>query len=291
MKLKQAGEKTYYIEHDTNIGVYKTGKDRVCLIDTGSKGDGEKIDEIITGQGWSIDYIINTHTHIDHLGGNEYLMKKYGIPAYCTEYDMAFAHYSDLESAYMSGGHPCRKLRKIFYHPGMIGFRSVEHSDLEGISWTYLPGHTFGMIGVRTSDGVWFLADSYLNKAYMEKRRFGYLYDVGGYLDTLEYIKTLDGSLYIPAHGIAETDITEIADLNRDNVEKMLESIRYICSEYMSIDNILKALFEELGMRCTVANHALLSSTAKSYLTYLQDRDQLDCKFIDNVMMWKTKTA
>lgn len=89
MRLKQVGEKTYYIEHDTNIGVYMTGRDRVCLIDTGSKGDGESIDEIISNQGWSVDYIINTHTHIDHLGGNEYLMKKYHIPAYCTEYDMA----------------------------------------------------------------------------------------------------------------------------------------------------------------------------------------------------------
>ena len=81
MRLKQVGEKTYYIEHDTNIGVYMTGRDRGCLIDTGSKGDGESIDEIISNQGWSVDYIINTHTHIDHLGGNEYLMKKYHIPA------------------------------------------------------------------------------------------------------------------------------------------------------------------------------------------------------------------
>ena len=42
-------------------------------------------------------------------------------------------------------------------------------------------------------------------------------------------------------------------------------------------------------MRCTVANHALLSSTTKCYLTYMQDRDEMDCTFIDNKMMWKTK--
>lgn len=290
MELKQAGEKTYYIENDTNIGVYMTGPDRVCLIDTGSKGDGEKIDKLITDKGWSIDYIINTHTHIDHLGGNEYLMNKYKIPAYCTAYDMAFAHYSDLESAYMTGGYPCRRLRKIFSHPGMIGFDAIEHNSLEGIDWAYLPGHTFAMIGVKTDDGVWFLADSYLSKEYLKSYRFGYLYDVGGYMDTLEYIKGLDGKLFVPAHGIAETDITEIADMNRANIEGIIDIVKEICFDYISIDYILKEMYGRMGMRSTVSQHALLSSTTKCYLTYLQDRDELECKFVDNIMMWKTKT-
>ncbi len=288
MELRQAGERTYYIEHSTNIGVYMTSPGRVCLIDTGAKGDGEKIDEMISGQGWSIDYIINTHTHIDHLGGNEYLMKKYHIPAYCTEYDMAFAHYSDLEAAYMNGGFPCRKLRTIFSHPGMIGFRSIEKNSLEGIEWVYLPGHTFGMIGVKTSDDVWFLADSYLSRRYLEKRSFGYLYDVGGYLDTLEFIKNLEGQLFIPAHGIAETDISEVADLNRANIERIIESIKKICSDEISLDEILKRMYETMGMRTTVSQHALLSSTTKCYLTYLQDRGELECGFTDNVMIWRT---
>lgn len=289
MRLKQVGEKTYYIEHDTNIGVYMTGRDRVCLIDTGSKGDGESIDEIISNQGWSVDYIINTHTHIDHLGGNEYLMKKYHIPAYCTEYDMAFAHYSDLEAAYMNGGYPCRRLRNIFSHPGMIGFESIERNHLEGISWMYLPGHTFGMIGLKTSDDIWFLADSYLSRKYLQKRSFGYLYDVEGYLNTLKCIKTLEGVLFIPAHGVAEKDITEISDLNTANIMKMIGMIKDICTEYMFIDGILKKMYEKMGMRSTVSQHALLSSTAKSYITYLQDRDELECRFIDNIMMWKAK--
>ncbi len=288
MELKQVGERTYYIEHGTNIGVYMTSPGRVCLIDTGAQGDGEKIDEIITAKGWEPEYIINTHTHIDHLGGNEYLMKKYHIPAYCTEYDMAFAHYSDLEAAYMNGGYPCRKLRTIFSHPGMIGFRSIEKNTLEGIEWTYLPGHTFGMIGVRTSDDIWFLADSYLSRKYLEKRSFGYLYDVGGYLDTLGFIRELDGELFIPAHGIAEKDITEVAELNEANINRIIGAIKGMCTEPISLDEILKRMYAAMGMRTTVSQHALLSSTTKCYLTYLQDRGELECRFIDNIMTWKT---
>ena len=43
MTLKQVGAKTYYLENETNIGIFLTGPGRVCLIDTGSAGDGEKM--------------------------------------------------------------------------------------------------------------------------------------------------------------------------------------------------------------------------------------------------------
>ena len=48
MELKQIGPKTFCIEHDTNIGIHFTDDGRMYLIDTGSKGDGEKIDEILS---------------------------------------------------------------------------------------------------------------------------------------------------------------------------------------------------------------------------------------------------
>lgn len=287
MELKQAGKKTYYIPGKTNIGIFMTSENSVCLIDTGSAGDGERIDDIISGQGWKIDYIINTHTHIDHLGGNAYLMQKYGIPAYCTEYDMVFAHYSDLEASYMNGGRPASKLRRIFAHPGKIGFQAIEENGLAGIAWTPLPGHTFGMIGVKTSDDIWFLADAYLSCEYMQRHRFGYLCDVGQYLKTLEYIKTLDGRLFIPSHGIAEEDIAQTADRNIENVEGLLADIREICRDFTPLDKILQGMYGKLGMRGNVANHALLSSTVKSYLTYLEDKKELECEFIDHIMMWK----
>ena len=186
MELKQIGPKTFCIEHDTNIGIHFTDDGRMYLIDTGSKGDGEKIDEILSREGWVPSCIINTHTHIDHIGGNEFLMRKYGIPAYCTDYDMTFAHYSELEAAYMNGGYPAEKLRTIFAHPGMIGFRSIEKETPDGIDWTYLPGHSFGMIGIRTSDDIWFLGDSYLSRSFLKQYTFGFIYNVEAYIDTLK---------------------------------------------------------------------------------------------------------
>jgi len=291
MELIRVADKTYYIKADTNIGVYKTGEKSVCIIDTGSKGFGEKIDEIISAQGWEIDYIINTHTHIDHLGGNEYLMKKYGIKAYCAERDIPFAHFDEFESSFINGGMPGIGLRRVFKHPGKIGFEPIEDNELEGIEWIYLPGHTFGMIGVKTSDDVWFLGDSYLSAEYLDRKSFGYLYNLDKYMDTLNMIKKLDGKLFIPSHGVAEEDITEIVDRNIVNVEKNLDYLREITSDYISMDHILQKMYGYMKLRNNVINQALLSSTTKGYIQYLRNRGEMEFDFIDNIMVWKHHKA
>lgn len=289
MELKQIGPKTFCIEHDTNIGIHFTDDGRMYLIDTGSKGDGEKIDEILSREGWVPSCIINTHTHIDHIGGNEFLMRKYGIPAYCTDYDMAFAHYSELEAAYMNGGYPAEKLRTIFAHPGMIGFRSLEKETLDGIDWTYLPGHSFGMIGIRTSDDIWFLGDSYLSRSFLKQYTFGFIYNVEAYIDTLKKLKEFKGALFVPSHGILETDIVPTLEQNLRSVAEMCSMICETCREYRGQDEILQQMYERLRMHARPAQHALLSSTVKSYLTYLQDRNKLECRFVDNIMKWRTQ--
>lgn len=289
MELKQIGSKTFCIEHDTNIGIHFTDDGRMYLIDTGSEGDGEKIDEILSREGWVPSCIINTHTHIDHIGGNEFLMRKYGIPAYCTDYDMAFAHYSELEAAYMNGGYPAEKLRTIFTHPGMIGFRSIEKETPDGIDWTYLPGHSFGMIGIRTSDDIWFLGDSYLSRSFLKQYTFGFIYNVEAYIDTLKKLKEFKGSLFVPSHGIIESDIVETLEQNLRSVAEMCSMICETCREYRGQDEILQQMYERLRMHARPAQHALLSSTVKSYLTYLQDRNKLECRFVDNIMKWRTQ--
>lgn len=289
MELKQIGPKTFCIEHDTNIGIHFTDDGRMYLIDTGSKGDGEKIDEILSREGWVPSCIINTHTHIDHIGGNEFLMRKYGIPAYCTDYDMAFAHYSELEAAYMNGGYPAEKLRTIFAHPGMIGFRSIEKETPDGIDWTYLPGHSFGMIGIKTSDDIWFLGDSYLSRSFLKQYTFGFIYNVEAYIDTLKKLKEFKGALFVPSHGILETDIVSSLEQNLRSVAEMCSMICETCREYRGQDEILQQMYERLRMHARPAQHALLSSTVKSYLTYLQDRNKLECRFVDNIMKWRTQ--
>jgi len=231
-------------------------------------------------------------------------MEKYNVPAYCTEIDKAFAEYSDLEASYMNGGKPAGKLRHIFKHPGKIGFKAIEdvlperttsaegdaEDHLYGREWIALPGHTFGMIGVKTPDDVWFLGDAYLSESYMQKRSFGYLVDAGEYLATLEMLKTLEGRLFVPAHGVAEENIVEILEKNEANQKMLIEAVKEACSG-AGLDEIISKMYKVTKMRTNEANHALLTSTVKCYLAYLQDKGEVVSDFEDDVMVWKAIKA
>ena len=171
----------------------------------------------------------------------------------------------------------------------MIGFRSIEKETPDGIRWTYLPGHSFGMIGIRTSDDIWFLGDSYLSRSFLKQYTFGFIYNVEAYIDTLEKLKEFKGALFVPSHGIIETDIVPTLEQNLRSVAEMCSMICETCREYRGQDEILQQMYERLRMHARPAQHALLSSTVKSYLTYLQDSNKLECRFVDNIMKWRTQ--
>lgn len=289
-QLVQAGDRTYYIDNENIMGIYRLNAVDVCLIDTGNgRKAGEKIQAILEQQGWELKFIINTHTHIDHLGGNDYLMNIWNCPAYATNIGNAFANYEYMEPAYMYGGTACRELNRVFRHPGPIGFKDIEEFDLpEGLEYILLPGHTFGMIGIRTSDNVWFIGDSVLNSICLEKYQMGYLVDIEGYLDTLDLLETLEGKLFIPAHGDVVKDIRPLARGNRENIRKNIQVILDICRDGKGIDLILKNVFDHYGIPCNVIQYALIGSTVRCYLSYLQDNGKLACYAEDNILKWKT---
>ena len=59
MELKKVGEKTYYIQNPTNIGIYKINDTDVYIIDSGNYKDYvKKILKITDEQGWNVKGII-----------------------------------------------------------------------------------------------------------------------------------------------------------------------------------------------------------------------------------------
>ena len=84
-----------------------------------------------------------------------------------------------------------------------------------------------------------------------------------------------------------EEDISEVLELNKENMQSIIDVVKSACDEGNPLDLILRKMYEHFGMKNSAANHALLSSTIKSYITYLQDRSELECIFCDNVMCWK----
>lgn len=55
----------------------KTNKGKVIVIDTGSASDTSGVDTFIANHTSTIDYLIITHYHSDHIGNFEYVLNKY----------------------------------------------------------------------------------------------------------------------------------------------------------------------------------------------------------------------
>lgn len=141
--------------------------------------------------------------------------------------------------------------------------------------------------GIKTSDDVYFLADSLFSKETITKYHLFFIYDVKEFLNTLDYLSNLKGNLYIPSHCEATTDISSLIELNRNKVNEIINKIYNICKKEMTFEEILKHIFEEYNLIMNANQYVLVGSTIKSYLSYLSDENKLYYEFKDNQMIWK----
>ena len=288
MELVKVGEKTYYIKNATNIGIYKIDDKDVYIIDSGNDKDaGKKILKIIEEQGWNVKGIINTHSNADHIGGNKVIQDRTGCAIYAYNIEKSFTENPILEPSFLYGGYPFKDLRNKFLLAKESTVTNIENNLPEGLEYISLKGHFFDMIGIKTSDDVYFLADSLFSEETIMKYHLFFIYDVREYLNTLDYLDTLKGSLFIPSHCEASTDIKLLTSLNRNKIHEVLEVITKYCEKEVTFEEILKYIFDKYSLVMNANQYVLIGSTIRSYLSYLYDEGKITYEFKDNKMLWK----
>lgn len=288
MELIKVGDKTYYIKNPTNIGIYKISDNDVYLIDSGNDKDaGKKILKIINEQGWNVKGIINTHSNADHIGGNKVIQDRTNCIILANNIEKSFAEFPILESSFLYGGYPFKDIRNKFLLAKESVVVPIENNLPEGLEYFSLKGHFFDMIGIKTSDNVYFLADSLFSKETITKYHLFFIYNVREFLNTLNYLQTLNGTLYIPSHCEATNDISVLIDLNRKKINEIIDKIYNACKNEITFEDILKYIFDEYSLTINGNQYVLIGSTIRSYLSYLVDENKLKYEFKDNKMLWK----
>lgn len=290
-ELIQAAPSTYYIQCPAKMGVWRYPDDSVVLIDSGNDKDaGRKVQKILDAQGWTLRCILNTHANADHNGGNALLQQRLGAPAFAPGVDAAITTHPILEPAFLYGGYPCKALRNKFLLAQPSDCRPLTQETLpEGLAMLPLPGHFFDMCGFQTGDGVWFLADCMSGANIVEKYHVNFIYDVAGYLDTLDKVCALEGKLFIPAHAEPAEDIRPLAALNRAKVLEICESLLAFCREPLCFEDVLQRVFAHYRLAMDFNQYVLVGSTVRSYLSYLLDKGDLTADFVDSKLLWRTR--
>ncbi len=288
MELIKVGERTYYIKNPTNIGIYLLNDNEVYLIDAGNdKEAGKKILKILASQGWSVKGIIASHSNADHIGGCRLIQDRTGCPVYASGAEKCFTQYPVLEPSFLYGGYPFKELRNKFLMAKESAVTELEGNLPQGLESFSLKGHYFDMSGIKTDDGVYFLGDSLFSEATITKYHLFFIYDVKGYLETLDYLETLEGRLFIPSHCEATEDIRSLIDLNRSKIHEVLDRIYSLCASPISFEDILKAIFDQYELVMNPNQYVLIGSTVRSYLSCLCDDKKIGFEFTDNKMLWK----
>lgn len=288
MELIKVGEKTYYIKNNTNIGVYKIDDESVYIIDSGNdKEAGRKILKIINEQGWNVKGIISTHSNADHIGGNKLIQDRTGCDILSYGIEKSFIENPILEPAFLYGGYQFGGIKNKFLLAKESTVKNIDGNLPEGLEYFNLKGHFFDMIGIKTSDDVYFIADSLFSEETITKYHLFFIYDVKEFLNTLELLKDLKGKLYIPSHCEAAEDISYLIEINKNKVYEIINKICDICKEEITFEQILKRVFDEYGITINANQYVLIGSTLKSYLSYLCDENKITYEFKDNQMIWK----
>ena len=287
MELVQVGKNTFYLDNPTNIGIYLVNNKDVYLIDSGNNKDaGKKILKIINEHNWQVLGIINTHSHADHIGGNNVIQNRTNCAIFSSEIENSFISNTILEPSILYGGYPFNSLLNKTLMAKESSSILIDDNIKNTFDVIELPGHSYNMIGLKTKDNIYFLGDSLFSEETINKYHIFYICNVKEFLNTLDKLNNLDGDLYILSHCKPVSDLDSLIKVNRDKVLEISNKIYDLCFNKITLEDILQKIFTDYNINMNENQYFLIGSTIKAYLSYLYDEGKISYTFIDNKMYW-----
>lgn len=287
-ELVKLGEKTYVIKSPVNVGIYILANNNVCLIDTGNSKDSAKIiAKILEEHNWHLQYIINTHSHADHIGGNKYLQDKYNCRIFSSLIESYFINEPMLEPSLLYGSVPPKDLHTHLLLAKPSVCENIDNMDIEGLEIINLEGHAKGLIGVVTSDNVCFVGDAYTSSKILNKYAIQYTFDVTKFLDTLNFLKTTSYNYYVPSHGEIESDIQSTIDANYNNMLEIENNVLNSIRASIKYTDLLNKLISSYHINLNMMQLYVVGTTIKSILTKLESEGKIELSTQDGDLLIK----
>lgn len=278
---------TYYIDGPTNCGVYVLNdKNEVLLFDCGTSSDGVKIYEALENANMKVTHLVFSHCHADHAGGWEYIYNKTHCKMIASKVERGFFRDPKLDIGFLYGGYPLDEYDGKLMHIDMNDEIYALDEIPNGIEWFHLPGHHWGMIGIKTKDDVYFVADTLGSIDLVERAHILLIYDVKGYLDSLNFVESLDGKMVVPSHSEETTNIKPVVEFNRNTMYEIMNVLLDYLHDEHNCTECTSHIFDYYNLRISYNKYMLILSTVRSYLSYLSNNKRIKNYFKDNRLVF-----
>lgn len=284
---------SFYCEGVFSIGVYVWDQ-KAVLIDSGiSKDVAKEVDKCLKESHLHVAAIINTHCHGDHCGGNAYFQQKYPeIKIYSTETERPFIEDPLMAPMCICGGAAAfadiKKCKPIApQQPSKVTHLIAPYMDqkieIDGKAFEIitLPGHTRGMIAVKTEDSVLYCGDAIFGMDTFTKYPILYYSFIGDTLESFKKLKSLISSVDVSVmyHGGLVADLAAIVD---EHEKRILETKSLILSllreEPLSLEEVTAKIMQKYQIPDDLVAYALTKVPMQAYLAELERENLVEIR-------------
>lgn len=290
--LKQLSDHVYYLPGGVNAAIVTNSAGEAVLVDTGGdKEYGRNIRKACEALNVTPVAILNTHSHADHYGGNDYLLRQFELKVYAPAFEASILQSPYLEPVYLfSGAKPLPELMNKWLlakpskvdellEPGML--------ELHGITLDILdtPGHAHQHVSILT-DGVLIAADALFGASVLTKYPLPFGQDIGNQMKSAESLREIEAQVALPGHGDPTEAISELVQENSSVFNRAAEQVVAAC-DGASTEEVLRRVCESLDITLSdlprfYLNHCVVSA----YLSYLVDEGRIEVRLEDSRVTW-----
>lgn len=291
--MQQLSEKIYYLPGGVNCAIIKAGREAI-LVDTGQDKDyGRNIKKACDSLALTPAAIINTHSHADHYGGNDYLIRQYpDILVYAPSFEAAILENPYLEPVYLfNGAKPLNELMSkwLLAKPSKVDIELID-GPLELCGETLNIIDTSGHAHIHKSvlvDGVLIAADAVFGSNVLSKYPLPFGQDIAKQIESAANLKTVQTTLILPGHGEPSRDIARLVDENLTAFDQAAQTVLAVCNS-VSTETVLHKVCKTLQITMTdLPRYYLNLCVVSAYLSYLREKGDIEVRLEDNQILWQ----
>lgn len=288
----------FYLPGAVNVGVVSNQNSDALLLDSGGdKNYGRHINKALKRANLNAVAILNTHSHADHYGGNDYLTRNLKIPVWAPEFEEAVLRYPYLEPMYLYGGAaPLKALRNKWLEakPSVVNHvYEVKEAPLQIASFTLMrhvtSGHAVRQVALGVGD-VCYAADAFFGAEVLSKYEIPFVHDVAEQLDTLQRLLALPYEIFLPGHGQPTRDIATAVGANRAAIHRATEWVQDAVGAMATTSEVLHGVTARLNTPpSNLSTYFLMHSCVLAYLSYLTNLGEIEPLVENGALTWVKK--